>query len=221
MRRIRSALTFSNTIALVALMLSVSGTAYAAGLGRNSVGSLQVKNGSLLLADLSTTAKAALKGAAGATGAAGAPGTTGATGATGAPGSSAHEPMPAGATVSGEIHWDAPATAGMHSFSENIRFGSLAPAAVENADIRWAPTGNPDILDGDESAACTGTVDEPTAPAGKLCLYSSVSNNLADGSLRAYAYNTASQRDTGFYIYMSSQAAGPMGITATWAYTAS
>jgi hypothetical protein len=84
-----------NTIALLALFLALGGTTYAAStalIGKNTVASPQVVNGSLQTKDLSKKARAALKGNrglrgfTGAQGPAGANGTQGAKGATGAQG---------------------------------------------------------------------------------------------------------------------------------------
>lgn len=80
-----------HSIALLALFVALGGTSMAAvQLAKNSVGTLQVRNGSLQTIDMSKKARAALKGnrgLRGAQGPAGARGTTGATGpATGAAG---------------------------------------------------------------------------------------------------------------------------------------
>ena len=76
-------------LALLALFVALGGTAAAAGtalLPKNSVGSLQVINGSLQKKDLSGKAVKALKGNRGAKGAQGAQGLRGPTGAQGAQG---------------------------------------------------------------------------------------------------------------------------------------
>lgn len=87
-----------NTIALLALFLALGGTTYAAStalIGKNTVASPQVVNGSLAAKDLSKKARAALKGNrgprgfTGAQGAQGAQGPKGTTGAQGVPGQSA------------------------------------------------------------------------------------------------------------------------------------
>jgi hypothetical protein len=88
-----------NTIALLALFLALGGTTYAAStalIGKNTVASPQVVNGSLRTIDLSKKAKKALKGNRGPRGSAGAPGAKGATGPKGDAGSSA----PAGGVTS-------------------------------------------------------------------------------------------------------------------------
>jgi len=76
-------------VALLALFFALGGTSLAAGtalLPRNSVGTKQVINGSLLTNDLNKAARTALKGSRGLRGPAGVQGARGATGATGAQG---------------------------------------------------------------------------------------------------------------------------------------
>ena len=81
-----------NVIGLLALFVALGGTTYAAStalIGKNTVASPQVVNGSLQTKDLSKKARKALKGNRGLTGlpgTAGAPGANGAKGATGAQG---------------------------------------------------------------------------------------------------------------------------------------
>jgi hypothetical protein len=78
-----------NTIALLALFLALGGTTYAAStalIGKNSVASPQVVNGSLQTKDLSKKARKALKGNRGLRGLTGAQGDRGPTGAQGIPG---------------------------------------------------------------------------------------------------------------------------------------
>jgi len=88
-------------LALFALFFALGGTSFAAGnalVARNSVGTKQVMDGSLLTNDLSKTARNALKGnrgpagppgPSGPQGAQGSPGATGAQGLQGVPGQSA------------------------------------------------------------------------------------------------------------------------------------
>jgi hypothetical protein len=78
-----------NTIALLALFLALGGTTYAAStalIGKNSVASPQVVNGSLQTKDLSKKARKALKGNRGPRGLTGAQGAKGPTGAQGVQG---------------------------------------------------------------------------------------------------------------------------------------
>lgn len=73
MQNIRGNLTFSNVVSLLCLFLLVGGgAAYAASnLGKNSVGTKQLKNGSITPAKLNKSAKTSLRGATGAQGAVG------------------------------------------------------------------------------------------------------------------------------------------------------
>src|ERR1700675_2309176 len=78
-----------NTIAMLALFLALGGTTYAAStalIGKNTVASPQVVNGSLQTVDLSKKARNALRGARGARGLQGLPGAKGATGTQGTQG---------------------------------------------------------------------------------------------------------------------------------------
>jgi hypothetical protein len=78
-----------NTIGMLALFLALGGTTYAAStalIGKNTVASPQVVNGSLQTKDLSKKARTALKGNRGLRGLAGAQGAKGATGAQGVQG---------------------------------------------------------------------------------------------------------------------------------------
>jgi len=78
-----------HTIAMLALFLALGGTTYAAStalIGKNTVASPQVVNGSLKTKDLSAAARRALKGNRGLRGLRGLTGAQGAKGATGAQG---------------------------------------------------------------------------------------------------------------------------------------
>ena len=88
MQQLRDRLTYANVVATLALFLVLAGgTAVAAAqLGKNSVGSKQIKKGAVTPAKLSAAAKATLTGPTGATGAAGAQGPKGDPGVSGEPG---------------------------------------------------------------------------------------------------------------------------------------
>lgn len=85
LQNLRNRLSYANVIATIALFVALGGSSYAAvTLSRNSVGSAQIRTGgvgssevrnrSLKTADLSLTARRALRGAAGQAGPAGAAG---------------------------------------------------------------------------------------------------------------------------------------------------
>jgi hypothetical protein len=120
MQGMRRKLSFANVTSMMALMVALGGTSYAAGLARNSVGSTQikskavknsdlgdnavtaskVKNGSLLAADFALGQLPA--GATGDRGPAGAPGTPGTPGTPGAPGA----PGPAGTVGAARVQFE-------------------------------------------------------------------------------------------------------------------
>jgi hypothetical protein len=90
-----------NMIALLALFIALGGTTYAAStslIGKNTVASPQVVNGSLQTKDLSKKARKALKGNRGLRGLTGAAGAQGAKGATGPQGPATG---PAGGSLTG------------------------------------------------------------------------------------------------------------------------
>jgi hypothetical protein len=91
MHRIRGRLTYANVISSLALFLVLAGgTAFASGLGKNSVGAKQlkpdsvtaakIKDGAITPSELSNSAKIGMTGPQGAPGAPGAPGPQGAAG---------------------------------------------------------------------------------------------------------------------------------------------
>lgn len=97
MTRLRDYLSYANAMATIAVFIALGGGAYAATqLERNSVGSKQIRKGSVQLSDLSAKAKRALRGTAGATGAQGVAGPSGPAGSPG-PGGPAGERGPSDA----------------------------------------------------------------------------------------------------------------------------
>ena len=53
---IRGKLSFANVMSMIAVMIALGGTSYAAGLARNSVGSTQIKTGAVKNSDLGSSA---------------------------------------------------------------------------------------------------------------------------------------------------------------------
>jgi hypothetical protein len=100
-RRARRHMTYANVVSTICLAMVTAGTAYAAGIGSagiadnsiqsrdikdGAVGSIDLATGGVQLADISASARAALKGAAGEDGADGAPGANGTNGTNGTDG---------------------------------------------------------------------------------------------------------------------------------------
>jgi hypothetical protein len=81
---LRRKLTYSNVVSTLCLFVLLGGGAYAAlTIPKNSVGSKQIKDGSVALKDIESKARDELQGAAGAQGTPGSPGAPGAAGADG------------------------------------------------------------------------------------------------------------------------------------------
>jgi hypothetical protein len=158
-------------VALLALFFALAGTSFAAGnalLPSNSVGSAQVRNGSLQKRDLGKKAVKALRGNRGLRGLTGAKGATGAAGAAGATGASG----PAGTAV------------------------AFARVGLEaGRPLQASPAGFPPQVKGlvqanvvpGEGAAATGTTcfDLPSRPASAVVSLDNADAAAADRNLIA------------------------------------
>ena len=161
---------------------------------------------------------------------------TGPAGATGARGVSAFDPLPAGTTVRGVIGgW------GNHA---NLSFvteslPAATSAAIKTTDMIIAHTprlvtycqdtyvnGMQDCLSATEfskdETVCTGTFDNPTAPAGKVCIYVDVLFEGYDmeAQLVAAVANTSQGSPFGFGLQWYTTAGSTSKVKASWAYTA-
>ncbi len=97
-----------------------------------------------------------------------------------------------------------------------VPFPGIAPAPVPGTNVNFASG-----LFGDGDATCTGNVDDPTAPAGKVCLYLSADLNVDRSQTRGL---DARRQTRGFRIRFEQEAIAMAGddkfLDATWAYTA-
>lgn len=227
-------------VAIVALVVACTGTAVAV---QSLVTSAQIKNGTIRLKDLSPATRKAVigdigptgaKGATGANGAKGATGATGAKGATGAAGTAGTSlfdggSIPSGKTITGA--WGGRYIAAVEGNQQNsyllsVSFPLPAPVKLKDSDVQFgASTAGPV---GDADPACTGSVANPTAPAGKVCLYvnegpnGTRSNSTLTGfKLSAAGVNTDADR-YGFEVRIVDAGTVPGTVRAegTWAYTA-
>ncbi len=179
-------------VAVVALVAALSGGAYAAQQGLNGKQKGEVKNIAKAQAKKGPKGAKGAKGDPGPAGPAGPVGPAGAAGKDGAPGKdgtngkdgkdgtngtngspwTAGGTLPVGATQTGVFAWDgisqspgggAPGTIIPISFTI-----PLAAGLDENHVIRMAPDSPP-------NSNCTGTVDNPKAASGYLCVYEAAS----------------------------------------------
>lgn len=229
MATLRSRLTYSNVMASIAVFISVAGgTAYAATtlitgkqIKNESITGADVKNGSLGSGEFDATALAKLKGPqgdrgltgstglTGASGPAGAAGPAGTVGAKGDAGRSALTQLASGEKIVGGFDIDAEAPTVDSDFRTFIAFPIPAPAIPT---VGVAPS----------DATCTGTVDLPTAPAGKVCVY--VSAARAGSSVDAFPGRTesvgAAAARRGFILSLQVASPGDGWALGSWAYTA-
>ena len=68
-------------------------------------------------------------------------------------------------------------------------------------------------------AACTGTPEAPTAPAGKVCIYVSGADNAINVQGVSVLFGTGAS-PYGFKIVWDTQHTRATFVDATWAYTA-
>jgi len=204
-------------IACAALAVALSGVGYAATvLPKNSVGSKQVINGSLKKADLSKKAVAALKGARGQQGARGEqglPGIQGVRGDKGDPGPAGPFPdtLPGGKTIRGYWGWYSTVTASGQFAGDFQSFGGFTLAAP--------PTAHYVAFNASPPSQCPGTLSNPQAAPGNLCVYESVRGNLAQPQVCNMNFCPASG-PAGFAVYSTSLASGVTFARGTWAVTA-
>lgn len=233
-RRHRRHFTYANICATLALFVAVStGTSYAARtlidgslLRANSVTGAKVKNGSLEAVDLSTKARTALKGASGPAGTDGEDGADGVPGPKGDPGmkgdkgdpgpagSSVAAPIPSGATVRGvwgTVQYTGPTNLYV---TTGISLPAPAPVALTNESVNFAAS---DSLAQDGDATCTGTYQNPTAPAGKVCIYPD-EYSTPGGTTESRGYGHTKY---GFFVnHKGTPGTDLTGGWGSWAYTA-
>lgn len=208
--------TPSTWISLLALVFAMSGGAVAAGL----ITSKQIKDGSIRVEDFKKSERGKLRGKRGSAGPAGPAGSNGAVGARGA---SAFEVLPSGETLSGGGVLYASAGGDAYHYTP-IPAELPAPLNELGAgrNLFFAPA-TANAASGSTSASCSGTFLAPTAPAGKLCVYVTLQNNVAAGGLSVFAGANASADpadDRGFHLFAVGSGGGAIQVHYVWAYTA-
>ncbi len=200
--RIHSKLgTAGLVVAIVALVVALTGAAYAAG-GLTKQQEKQVtKIAKKYAGKQGATGPAGPQGPAGGKGDAGAPGSPGAPGAPGSPWPGGGL-LPSGETETGA--WGVgPSGVGFVSFSFNLPLS-------EKPTIVYLKKGE------DETAECPGTVEEPQASSGILCIYTSEENEIEYKSISGIA---PAAFVSGADAFFESKGGFPIAL-GTWAVTA-
>jgi hypothetical protein len=227
----------SMLVALLAFVIATTGSAVAASL----ITSAQIKDGTIQTKDISKKAQTALKGKRGAAGArglqgskgdtgpkgdqgltgdAGPRGDQGAKGDTGAQGDPGPllQTLPAGKTLKGDYHIGMTTTAASQFVYSGITFQFPLPTAPT---FNFIPQGGP------ATANCPGSVADPQAAAGFLCLYEGASQNKGPGQQPQVCSSAGgcgspnSPDKFGVGLELASAAAGFASSSGTWAVTAS
>lgn len=214
MRSFRSHLTFANIIACLALFFALGGASYAATqLPKNSIGSKQIKKGSIQLNDLSKAARDRLAqaGARGPAGSAGARGATGASGQTG-PAGPQTSILASGQTLRGSFNVDFEAAAGGNGAGGSISFGLNLPQAPKTEVV--PPEGAP-------TANCPGSSENPQASRGFFCVYEITETNSEGLAIcDTECESNPGAEAWGAELYLFALAKGRAFTNGTWAVTA-
>ena len=214
---LRKRLTYANVVSSACLFLLLgTGGAYAATrLRANSVGTAQIRNGAVTKAKLAKTVAKSFKGARGAagqrgpegqTGTAGAAGQAGATGAQGpkgdtGPGGPITGVLPAGVTETGVYAVSAPQdTAISMMVSGALSFPLTLPGAVPVSVVGPGAVRPPE---------CPGTIYQPAASPGHLCVYRQFESGLSAPTSVSFAQMAASASPDSPNAFSGS--AGPSG----------
>jgi len=144
-------------------------------------------------------------------------------GSNGTDGANFYDVLPSGVTITGVIGGDWRV---YHSFPAPIgRTMTSADVIVANTSVVNNDCGaSQSCLSGTEAAAaaeCTGTAAEPTAPAGKVCIYPVSQNNIEAASIDGLIRDATGETTTkGFVLdWTVTNAASDTYLTAIWAYT--
>ena len=213
--------TPAGVIACMALAIALGGSAFAATLvvPKNSVGSAQVINRSLQKGDLSLRAVAALKGNRGAQGPQGPAGPEGPAGPTG-PKGPIGDPflnglLPSGKTLRGVFGPGGTASAAGEIAQETVSYGGFFLSAFPTVHVIEGGSAAP--------AECPGTVNQPQAQAGHLCLFASQAGtvNVASYCVFNPVSNACPLESAvrGFGVAITSAAAGEFSLQGSWAVT--
>jgi hypothetical protein len=201
-----------NAIALLALFIALGGTTFAAAttLAPNSVGTTQLKNGAVTKKKIGKKTLVALKGNRGPRGPTGAKGDKGSPG----PAGPLLQILPSGKTLSGAFGGASSVPAGVFE-SAQASFSYPVPLATN-------PTVNRIQVGGGPTVNCPGSLLNPKAAPGNLCLYLAYTIGASSTGLQSYGDDGGSDYRFGGVAYVDSTCTAPCftSFSGTWAVTA-
>lgn len=227
LRRLPSPATVLAGLALFVALGGVSAASDAVASVARSITGKQIKNGSVTGADVKdgsvtgrdvkdrSIAKRDLAQDALVAGPQGPPGPQGPKGDSGDPGAAGPAGpfpgrLPSGKTIRGTFAVRGSATAAAQNFDAAYSFGFQL--ASKPAALFIPVTGTP-------PAECPGTVTQPEAQPGNLCVYEATAANHSTVSIGDPAVNVLGSSEEGFFLQVSSAAAGTVVSRGTWAVT--
>ncbi len=217
MESVRKRLTYANVMSSLAVFLVVAGgTAFAAThLGKETVGTKQLKKEAVSLAKINAAAKTALKGATGPIGLTGPKGDKGDKGERGEAGPFPTGPLPSGATIRGTYSIGTHQNTAGEYHNIGVSFGYT---------LASAPTGHFVAVGTTPPAQCPGSALNPQAAPGNLCVYEAVEGNQASTPTVFNPANgtTGTVGTVGFGVSVTGGASTGSNILSygTWAVTA-
>jgi hypothetical protein len=125
--------------------------------------------------------------------------------------------IPSGVTVTGAfgLSTNSPAAgATSTTITQGVSLPGIAPVALADGNVNFGAGAGA----GDVDAACSGSSGNPTAPAGKVCLYLTGTVGL-NTSATGNALPVGGSR-YGFEVQATQNAADATGVWGVWAYTA-
>lgn len=213
----RSRLTYANVAATLALVLAMSGGAYAA--SRYLINSTKQINPKVLRKLRGARGALGPIGPTGPQGVTGHEGPKGVKGAQGEPGFSALTQLPGGKTESGEFAISQVSEGAGKTVSTTVSFPIQLAETVSQEKVEFTPASKP-------GAHCLGP---GTAPRGFLCVYVSSELNIdpsepESGNTTVFdpevEPNTVSSGKFGAGFNFTAAAAGTVRVAGTWSVTA-
>jgi hypothetical protein len=131
--------------------------------------------------------------------------------------------IPSGVTVTGVIG-GLETSGGSSNVQVFADFNGLrAPANLSDADVNFDDVGlsAAAAASAEEDAGCTGGISDPTAPAGKVCIYL-FQDGVDDGTGHAFALGngTPFTEADRYGFFVSAFRSGAASLRGTWAYHA-